>query len=324
MATNTTTLQGTFTSDGTTKIIELRSDIDWMRVYNLTAADGSTSGDGVEYYWQRGMTNGRGMYWYHPAADQTVAIEQMAAGTGFTYVNTTTEGPGAANTTVTAISTATPPLVSLTSTTGLANGDVVRLYNITGSPQFAGIDFEIGNLVANTQFELTYAPTLAVAGTTASLRRIFYKPIIAGTKYTPRPRFITAITQAASAVITLSVTHGYEVGTEVRLDVPVEYGMVEMDGLSGTITAVDTTLNTITVDIDSSAFTAFAWPLAAAVPFTPARCVPYGTTYTDSSDALQDAEFIAMYLPSGVASPGGASSDVMFWQAGVCFSNSTT
>lgn len=318
---NTIIQQGSFTSDGsTTKIILLRSDVDWMKVYNFTAADGSTSGDGVEYYWQRGMTNGSGLYWYHPAADQTVAVNALAAGTGFTRVDTTEQGPGAANTTVTAISTAATPLVSLTDTTGLADGDVVRLYDITGAPQFAGIDFEIDNLVANTQFDLTYAPQLTVAGTTASLRRIFYKP----TDYNPahpRPRYITAITQAASAVITLSVTHSYEVGSEIRIDVPAAYGMVEMDGLSATITAVDTANNTITVDVDSTAFTAFAFPLAAAVPFTPARVVPYGTTNTDSSDALEDSEYIAMYLPAGAASPGGNTSDVMYWVAGKSFSN---
>lgn len=318
---NTIDLQGTFISENNITIIQLRSDVDWMCVYNLTAAEGATLGDGIEYYWQRGMTNGAGIYWYHPAADQTVAVNAITVGNGFYYVDTTEEGLGAANTTITAISTATPPLVSLGSTTGLVNGDVVRLYGITGARQFAGIDFEIGNLVVDTQFELTYAPTLGVAGTTASLREIFYKPSIPGTAATPRPRYITAITQAASAVITLSVTHGYEVGSVMRMDVPVAYGMRKMNGLSVTITAVDRVNNTVTVNVDSTGFTAFVFPTAAARRFTPARIIPYGTTQTDSSDALKDSEYISMYLMPGVDGPAGDTGDEIYWTAGKSFSN---
>jgi hypothetical protein len=311
--------QGYFTADGNYKTLKLRSDIDWMRVYNLTEADAANNGHGFEYYWQRGMTDGRGMYWYHPAGDQTVAIDQLAAGTGFYYINTVDEAtPGAANTTITAISIATPPLVTLTSTTGLADGDVVRLSNITGAPQFAGIDFEINNLVTNTQFNLRWASTLAVAGTTATLRKIFYQRPIPDT---PRPRYISAITQAASAVITLTVTHGYSVGMEVRFNVPAAFGMVEMNGLSGTVTAVNTANNTITVDIDSTGFTAFAFPAAAAVPFTPAEVIPYGTTLSTVETALVDTEYLGMRLQAGTASPAGSLNDVIFWQAGTTLTN---
>ena len=62
MADNTIIQQGRFTSTGVTKVIQLRSDIDWMRVYNLTVADNNqTTAVGVEYYWQRGFAQDTGI-----------------------------------------------------------------------------------------------------------------------------------------------------------------------------------------------------------------------------------------------------------------------
>lgn len=63
---------------------------------------------------------------------------------------------------------------------------------------------------------------------------------------------ITAITQAASAVVTIS-SHPFVVNDSVHLSGVV--GMTEINGLRGTVTAK--TPNTLTVDIDSTAFTAY-------------------------------------------------------------------
>lgn len=64
---------------------------------------------------------------------------------------------------------------------------------------------------------------------------------------------ITAITQAASAVVTVGAAHGFATGDLAYLSGIV--GMVEANGLVGEVTA--TAATTITVDIDSSAFTAY-------------------------------------------------------------------
>ena len=105
--------------------------------------------------------------------------------------------------------------------------------------------------------------------------------------------------------------------------------MIEMDNLVGTITAVVKTgatgANTITVDIDSSGFTAFAYPLTAAAPFTPAMVTPLGTaansTYDDlSTDATVNNSSIGMLLAvGGDLGPAGADGDVCYWTAGKSF-----
>src|SRR5690606_30964450 len=105
----------------------------------------------------------------------------------------------------------------------------------------------IGNLVANTSVELSYMVAPGSAATSATIRKVNYQPI-----YYPRRRFITAITKASSAVVTLSVTHGLTVGQRVVFNVPAAFGMTEINSLRGQITAINTTTNTVTVNIDST------------------------------------------------------------------------
>jgi len=321
MAYDTAIFQGRFTSTGTRSQIDFRSDIDWMEVINGTVAAAGGAGTGVKFLWQRGFGDDSGFIYTKLAADDSIALGVMANG-GFTLVDTSDQTLGALNATVTTISGAAPPLVSAASTAGLANNDVVRILNVPGAQQFGGIDFTIGNLVANTQFELTYAPTIVTTGVVAggTLRRVPFDPI-----YYPRRRYISAITQAATAVVTLTVTHGFTVGQVVRFEVPAAFDMTEINGLTGTVTAINAVTNTVTVDIDSSAFTAFAWPLTADVPFTPAQLVPVGEDSTSTAGiTLDDATFndavLSMLLAAGANSPAGTVGDVIYWRAGKSFS----
>ncbi len=64
---------------------------------------------------------------------------------------------------------------------------------------------------------------------------------------------ITAISQAASAVITVGAGHGFTANMSVYISGVA--GMTEINGLRGTITSVAAT--TITVNINSTAFTAY-------------------------------------------------------------------
>lgn len=318
MAENTVISQGRFTSDGTAKTIEVRSDIDWMRVYNWTKTAAGGAGTGVEYLWMRGMSTDTGIEYQKLAADESMSPVTLSSG-GFTLVDTSSSSLGAINSTVTAVSTAATPVVSATSTAGLVNGDIVRMVNVTSAQQLGGIDFTIGSVVANTSFTLAHMAQLALAGTTGSFYPVEYEP-----QYYPRHRYISAITQAASAVVTLTVTHGYTAGQVVRFVVPSGYGMTQIDNLTGTITAIDTTNNTITVDIDSQAFTAFAFPANAAVPFSPAMVVPVGEAVNSSylnllDDATENQGYIGMILAAGNDSPAGSNNDVIYWQAGRAF-----
>ena len=320
MADNTIILQGKFTADGAAKTLQLRSDVDWVRVYNWTQASTQQStGRGIEFYWQRGMANDSAIvYKKKDSGVDDLKMVTITSG-GFSLVDSTSSAPlSAANTSITAVSTASLPVVSATDTTGLSNGDVVRLIDVAGAQQLGGLDFTIDSLSANTSFRLPYMAQLGGAGTTGTFRRVNYDSLFA-----PRSRYISNISAASAAVVKMTVTHNMAVGQKVKLIVPAAYGMIEADGLTGMITAINTTTNTITLDIDSSTFTAFAFPATTDVPFSPAMVIPFGedVTYPNlSDDSVNNTGVMGIKLASGVVSPAGSASDVIYWTAGKSFS----
>ena len=193
---------------------------------------------------------------------------------------------------VTAITAASPGVISSASTAGV--GDIVRVYGTTGMLQVGGWDFTLTAVnpgVTQTSQNLI-AAGFAAPATAGFIRTIPFLP-----RMYPVTRRITAITVGVSTVIALNVTHFYTVGQKVRVTVPAGYGMTQMTGLLGTITAIGTAIggctNTITVDIDSSAFTAFAFPTSANAalgigipevsPVGSAAVVPYGNVFDDAS-----------------------------------------
>lgn len=89
--------------------------------------------------------------------------------------------------------------------------------------------------------------------------------------YKPAMRAITAITQAEIATITTSFDHSYISGTIVRIIVPEEFGMTQINQLSGTITVINTTQ--FTIPINTLYFDAFVYPVA---PVQVAQVVPFG------------------------------------------------
>ena len=213
---------------------------------------------------------------------------------GITFVaDSGDQTPGAAVAMGGAGITAASPAV-ITSASTARSGDVVRVYGTTGMLQVAGWDFTVS--VVNAGVTQTIA-NLPAAGFLAPATAGFVRIIPFFPRMYPVTRRITAITAGVSTVIALNVTHLYTVGQKVRVTVPAGWGMVQMAGLIGTITAIGAAIggctNTITVDIDSSAFTAFAFPSSAIAalatgvpevsPVGSAAVVPYGNVFDDAS-----------------------------------------
>jgi hypothetical protein len=170
-------------------------------------------------------------------------------------------------------------------TGSIAVGDVVRLDNTTAMLQVSGYEFEVTAVSANTSVTLNFDGQNEAAAATAGNVRL----IVPGKMY-PRRRFIVplsgaaGITQAANAVVSTSVAHDFTVGEKVRLIVPSAYGMTEANNKVATVTAVGT--YTVTLDLDSSAFTAFSLPTSAvyAAGVTPAQIVPAGAGPQDGAN----------------------------------------
>lgn len=310
--------QGRFTSDGGQKTLSIRSDLDWMYVYNYTNAS-AQGDDSVQFYWQRGMAAGTGLRYFKDGASNNLNMLNMGSD-GFTLIDTSSNPLGNA-VAVSGVSNATQPLVTTGNTGTMGVGSIVRLSQVSELPNLMGIDFEIGAITPNTNFTVAYvlANVPGAVGTTGFYRHVKYDPL-----YYPRRRYIVNVTQAAQAVVTFSVTHGYTVGQELRFHVDPSNDMIELDGLKGTVLAINTTNNTVTVDIDSSAFTAFAFQIPADSPFSPAHAVPIGMDTAEAldasvdilSDATRNTALIGVVLGAGGDAPGGGNNDVMYWVCG--------
>jgi hypothetical protein len=123
---------------------------------------------------------------------------------------------------------------------------------------------------------------------------------------------------------------------KVYFTVPASYGMKEISGLTGTITALNVAATTNTaaynmvVNIDSSAFTPFVFPASTLSPgvqlwatlspagastqFNPVTGVQTGYNFT--LQPFHTGQFTPyMYVAAGANSPAGVNADVITWMA---------
>ena len=278
-------LSGTYTTAATPAAINLSipSGYNKITIYNITDLGSTAANTNVmTAYATSSMPAGGGVYTQKTSGAATLGTTTTlgANGGGFTFVSDSASSSLGAALTVTSATNATPIAVSLASTSGLSSGDVVRYYNAAGQLNVSGYDFTIDTVVANTSFNLSYSVAPGGAGTGGFVRRVPFDP-----RFYPPTRLITSISKASSAVIVLSVTHQYVVGQQVRIIVPSAYGMTEMNNQLATITAINTTTNSITVNVDSTNFTTFAFPTSAiaATGVNFAQVVPVGEAAVNST-----------------------------------------
>lgn len=321
-------IQGSFTSDGTSHNFNIRSDLDWIEVLNYTAFN-NTSSNPFLFRWMRGMPQGSALVLSSGSAG-AVTASTIATG-GISLINTSDPQTPSALLSASAITNASPPVVSSSNTGSLGNGNIVEIINSATAPQLNGYQFTINTLSVNTSFNLAYMGAPGSVGGATSYRFFLYDPM-----FYPRRRLITNITQATQAVVTLSVTHGYTVGQLIVFNIPKQFGMTQLNGIRAMIVAINTTNNTITVNVDTSAMTAWTFPSAAtaAAPFTPAQSIPFGDgvdpttpliTSATLAGATQNQAIIGVNLGTGVTGvgvtgsngigPAGANTNLMYWRA---------
>lgn len=328
--------RGSFTSTGASQYIPLVTDVDWMNVYNYTQVAAQAANAGYQFYWQRGLADNDGFVTAFTAAPPAIRYGNSlnfpgGAVPGFTLYNSS-DDPLMAPVAVTQVTAGNPPVVTTGNTAGLIAGDIVRLQAIVGGNQISSMDFTIDTINANVSFRLPYMRqiVLAAAGGVSMYRKIKYDAI-----WYPRKRFITKISalpvDATKTVITMSVTHGFVVGQTIRLHVPAvrgstAFGMEGLDNLTTTITAInqadaDGVVNTITIDVNCAAFTAFSYPLTAFDRFTFPTVTPVGEdsnlmANTTADDAPVNTGARGIILGAGITSPAGQNLDVIYWTAG--------
>lgn len=324
--------QGTFIQPATAvaQTIPLPSGADYFKTINYTKMLAAAPTGCVMGEWFGGGITAinDGIRWRKAgsAALLADAFSVSTASNGFTYVAVQPQPEAAL--TGTTITQANGAVATVTNT--YSEGDVVQIFGSTGMLQIAGMAFTISS-VSGSGFTLTGLDSsgFASAATAFQVRRIAkLMPV------EPRFLYVTKISKATQAVVTVSEKHQYVVGQKVEFTIPGSFGMVQLNNYylpsnkPPVITAV--TDYTMTINVDSTNFTTFAFPASTSSPTAAlfATLAPAGqstqfnpitgvqTGYNFSYVPFHSGNFIPyMYLPSGSLSPAGEANDVIIWQA---------
>ena len=297
----------------------------WIVNETQFGASGTGNENITEMYWDSVFpTQTKVKYWNAAGTAILNAVVTSNAISLYDGRNSVQLGPSISGTTITKAN----PAVATATSHGLQTGDVVLMTNNAVMQQLSGMYFTVTVTGANTF-------TIPVNTNTANFTQetsFVIRRVIVGPLFYPQRLWISNITQANPVVVTTTQAHGLTVGQQVRLRVPTTFGMVEANNLQGVITAVTSTTLTIG-SIDSSAFTAWAWPAASAVPFTPAFVIPVGSGPTPTTvglvtyyqDLLDDAttnqQFQGFTIGAGLLQTSAAgtigvtASDILSWTA---------
>lgn len=306
---------GSFISNGTAQQIDLRflpDKIEFTDQTNLFAFDPAAPFNPGKYlkgFWETGMPLNS---FFSTSNDNGLATltESFLTVQGVVPFDSSAP-PFVPSVHATAISQAANALVTTATNHNLNPGDLVRITQITGMTQIGGMVFTVSATPSATTFRIHLDSSgFAAPATSATVQKIF------ADLYSPDNSTITKIVNGFQTTITLATADGLTVGQEVRILVPVAFGSQlssEINQIQAQIVAVGLAANTITVDVDSTSFGAFAFPASGGPAFTFAQIVPIGEQAGGNLfDATTNIGFQGVIVGSNVV---GAIGDVIQWVA---------
>lgn len=253
---------------------------DFIIARAITGWGESGDAQSIEWWWEKSMSQGAAKGILQSSEASTPQLPAMTAYTisssGITTYDTANPPTFAALATTAITGIAGTFVVTMANTGSIAVGDYVRLYSTTGELQIAGYPFQVTAVTANVSITLGYMAssgiTFAADATAGSVLK--YIP----NRMYPRLRYIANITQASQAVVYFTEKNDFTPGEYVSFRVSSDFGMDEINNRAARVLSVtnSATVSSITLDLDSSGFTAFAFPTSAsaAAGVSPAVCVP--------------------------------------------------
>lgn len=259
--------EGQFTSTGVAKFINLPFLPNSFEMWNLTAMGTPTQNE-ITYAtsWQSAAA-GTASVQYFNATPVLTTTNLATGGLSFIQAGTYQYGP---TLTISGITQANPAVVTTSTNHGLATGDAVLIYGTTGMLQIAGEVYTVTVLSATTFSINVNSSGFAAAATAGFCKKLLYPDL-----YIPYRCVITGITTGATTLINLGLNHSFVVGQEVYIQIPyvtsTAWGTRQLDTevyntanvvpQQAYVTAV--TASSITVNVNSTGFTAFAYPTSA-------------------------------------------------------------
>ena len=334
-------------ASGLDLVCQSQNPPDYILLKSITGWGESGDAQSIEWFWERSMAQGSAKGILQSSEASTPQLPAMTAYTiasnGISTYDTVNPPSftALANTTV-AGNTGTF-VVTMANTGSISVGDYVRLYSTTGELQIAGYTFQVTAVTANTNITLGYMAssgmTFAAAGTAG-----FVKKFIPNRMY-PRYRYIANITQATQAVVYFTEKNDFTPGEIVSFKIspivasPAQPTMTEINNIPARVLSVtnSATVSSITIDLDTTGFTAFAFPTSAVaaaggwqqpaicvpsssgvVPFNGSATIPQQPPGTNLLDAFDDRNTRVIHLGPGLFNVSAHTSDaedVWMWQA---------
>lgn len=335
--------QGNFTNPAGLVSVNLAvpSKPDWIFLKDITNwGAASTAANPIYSEWfpltmAAGSYRGLGQPSSGTPSSVTTYATQGSIG-GFTFIDPSNP-PTYAALTGTTINASTF-VVAMANTGSIAVGDLVRVLNPVGMLQIGGLVAQVTAVTANTSITLGYvasavsAGLVIAAGATACSILKFYP-----NRFYPRKLQVLFVSQASQAVVYFAQKNDFTPGELVDFSIPTPYGMTQLSYLtrahSGAARVLSVTnsatISSITLDLDTTGFTAFVYPATASATAggSPPVCVPAGSGIVPLNGSatvpqsppgtnLQDAfDNLNQYYVNVGTSAVGSPNAVMQWFA---------
>lgn len=288
------TLSSALISSGVDVECQSQSPPDFIIARSITGWGEASDAQAIEWWWERSMSQDTAKGILQSSEGSSPQLPAMTAYTiSSNGIRTydTANPPTFAALTATAISgNAGTFVVSMANTGTISVGDYVRLYATTGELQIAGYTFQVTAVTTNTSITLGYMASSGItfAADATAAQVIKFIP----NRMYPRYRYIANITQASQAVVYFTEKNDFTPGEIVSFRVSSDFGMDEINNKEVRVLSVtnSATVSSITIDLDTSGYTAFAFPTSAvaAAGVSPAVCLPSSSgVVPDNGSATQ-------------------------------------
>ncbi len=269
--------KGKFTSTGGAQVVNIPFKPDFVEILNYTVANTAIAGTAnqnnvPQAWWDSNMGQGFAIQEVYVGGTPSVLQYDTVAVNGISTFSAGQLLQFGPTLTVTDISKAAAALVTTSAPHGLTSGDVVILEGLyqsatTGMPQIDGIPFTV-TVISPTTFTVPWNTNQSnytiISGAATGTPRA--KKVLFPYLYFPGVAFISSITLGTTTTVDTTDAHNFVVGQEVAFRIPQQWGTVELNSLPNTLVpgspvygyvVAVTDYNTVVVNIDSSAMTAF-------------------------------------------------------------------
>jgi len=312
---------------------------DFIVLKSITGWGESSDAQAIEWWWEKSMSQGTAKGILQASEGSTPQVPAMTSyfisSSGISTYNTANPPSFAALATTAITGIAGTFVVTMASTGSIAVGDWVRLYSTTGELQIAGYTFQVTAVTANVSITLGYMASsgMTFAADATAGQVLKYIP----NRMYPRWNYIANITQASQGVVYFTGKNDFTPGEIISFRVPSQFGMDEINNKEVRVLSVtnSATVSSITIDLDTSGYTAFTFPTSAVaaagvdpavvvpsasgvVPYNGSATVPQQPPGTNLLDAFDNRNAQVIHLGPGlfnVSAHASDNGDVWMYQA---------